>query len=877
MENNHLLRDDHEPVKAEKSTSDNRVKLKQQDLRDTHEDAKLGYIATICGLILSGVNTFVAILISLKFSATVAIPIIVFGIFSMIIFGFGYWAVWKYHKECEHAADSGDINKMEALDQSLPRLYVNVFLYLTMIIFIFFLIISIACFFFQQEAQRYVESVSKNQEKWNKIFGKNTFDQINNRIRTYLNIAGLFSFLLFLVCGFIIFTGFRLLGKYRMTQVIIQFICIIFFLLGCVFLYMGIYAGRYRDFAKVDKAMPEWVPDALLATAIISLVAAGIGYVASQLENSEYLKYFAIGASVLTLMIVVFAFGTAVYSSRFESYFDKKCNYILDYMNETYLIKYAKCEKKYLFTSNTIDNMNCPKNRIVNQWENNVGKDIEEQVETFGCLDSDCCYQAYSTIKNNIDYLALITFILFLLCAGLAAGSYYMYLRLTDTSVEREVAPKQEINLYYYLGGFVSVCVVLTAVFVSTMPAAPTPSPTTFVVVERSPESTKPYVAVDLKAEVTNYVKEEEKKNDDKAKVETSIAQDTSKCTVTNTCPKLKYTYDIVTNDGTFTLSENMNKLKVVNNKQETPQEWWLQMTGDESTLSYFINSFTFNPKCLLKQSKIRMKTVAEAVPFDTVLLQLSQNQPAAATTETAPVAETQAAATYNIDVSKLNVGDKFEIFDTVLDYSVVSETEKTRITGKVTQLTGLNTTTSLKGAKVSIKSQDFPGCEAVTVETDESGVFTTPEIPLLNGGYELKFIVNIASDNLLPHEKVITLGGSSYTNLLDLGEISLFSAALTQKITLSSVIINAIDNSFLPEATVYLYEGYYEVPNEQSTTSPAAPSFIQITQNENTDKKVSSIGKTNTEGKFQLFDINPGTYTIVAEKDGFFREVRRI
>jgi hypothetical protein len=893
MEHNQLLNDEIEPVKAEKSLLDNRAKLKQQDLRDTHEDAKIGYIAIITGLILSSINTIVAILISLKFSASVAIPIICFGIFSILVFAFGYWAIYTYRNECQEAADSGDINRMEALDQSLPRTYVNFFLYMIILIGIFFFIISIGCFFFQTEALRYVDSVSKNQDKWKGIFGDKTYEYVRDNIRTYLNVAGLFSILLFLVCCFVIYSGFKLLGKYRMTQVAIQFICLVFFVLGCLFLYMGIYAGRYRDFAKVDKAMPAWVPDALLVIAILVILTAAIGFIASYLENSDYLKYYAMFTAALTVIIIILAFGAAAYSTRFQAYFDKKCNYVLDYMQEDYLIKYAKCEKKYLFSSNKLDGMDCPKNRVVSQWENNVGKNLEDQVESYGCLDSQCCYQAYSTIKNNIDYLALITFILFLLCAGLAVGSYYMYYRLTDTSVEREVAPKQDTKIYYYLAGFAGICAILTAAMVSTMPTAPEPSPTTMITVDKSFEATSPFIQIDLKADVNTVVKEEEKKNDEQAKKETSIAQDTSKCTDTNTCPKLKYNYDVVTNDGTFSLAENMQKINVINNKQETPQEWWLRMSGDESTLNYFLNSFTFNPKCLLKPSKIKMRVTAEAVPFDAVLLQMKSTtvvkagqdqptltgttQPATITTQPAEPATTESInATYNIDVSKVKVGDKFQVFDKVLDYSLISETEKTRITGKITQLTNLNTNVPIQAAQITLKSVEFNGCDPILVETTADGIFSTPEISLLNGGYELTFTFTVTSGNLIPYEKTITLGGAGYTPLLDLGQITLYSKDLGQTFSLSSVVINSIDNTFLPDATIMLYEGYLDVKNEMTDQSPA-PTFIQLTQREEEEKKPIAKIQTDSNGKFIFDRVKPGAYTVVAEKDGFYREVRSI
>jgi hypothetical protein len=326
------------------------------------------------------------------------------------------------------------------------------------------------------------------------------------------------------------------------------------------------------------------------------------------------------------------------------------------------------------------------------------------------------------------------------------------------------------------------------------------------------------------------------------------------------------------------------------------------------------------------------MRVTAEAVSFDTVLLQMQsttvvkagQNQPTldgqttttqpattantqpatinaattqpatttinAATTQPATTTTTQPAtnstgaetpadnqvnATYNIDVSKLKVGDKFEVFDKVLDYSIISDTEKTKVTGKVSQITGVNTNTAIQGAIINLKSADFDGCDPIQVETSADGVFSTPQINLLNGGYELTFTITVSYGNLVPYEKTIILGGQGYTSVVDLGEISLWSNELSQTISLSSVIINSIDNTFLPEASVKLYEGNIEIKNENTSQSPA-PSFIQLAQDENTENKVKATTQSNSNGQFSFNEVKPGSYTIVTEKDGFYREVRR-
>ena len=884
MKDNHLHeQENEEPVKAENNNQlDQDTEIKKRELLEAHEDVKFGFFMILIGLILSIINTLIAILISIKFSSSVALYIVCFGILSIITFIFGYWAINNYHHECENAANSNDKVQMEAIDQSLSRMFVNIFLYIIMIICIAFLIMTVGCFAFQSEAQRYVESTSKNKEKWKNYFGDKTFEYISSNLKTFLNIAGIFALLLFILCCFILYAGFKLLGRYRMTQVIIQFICIIFFILGLILLYCGVYAQKYREFAKVDKAMPEWVPDALLGTAIVCILTAIVGYVASNFEMAEYLKYFSIFAAALTVLIIVFAFAATAYSSRFQSFFDNKCNMILDYMNEKYLKDFAKCDRKYMFKSATIDGMKCEKNRIVAFWEDNVGKDLEQQKDEYGCLDGDCCYKTYTAIKKNIDYLALIAFVLMIICGILAAASYYMFYKLTS-SPHRESPPKHEIKAEYYAIGFGVVFVIIVGVMIGMIPEAPKPSPTTNIVIQKSNFTADNFIQYDIKSNVSAIVKEEEKKNDEIAKTSTSVKADTTKCTDTNTCPKLKFIYEISTKDGTISTATDINQLKIETNSLKENQEWVLKMYGEQSTVNYFINSFTFNPSCLLKNSKIKMKVTAEAVKYDTVflqtentiLLQTGQNQGAiTAPNDNAP-AQSNTNAAYNIDVSKLKVGDKLEVFDKDIDYSVLSEQDKVTVIGKVSKMVSQTLSNPLAGAKIVIQSTNFPNCKPIETTTNEKGEFKSEDITLIAGNYQLEFNVKITSQDLLPFEKVITIGGLGYNKIEDIGEITLSSPLYSQKIMLSSNIINSIDNNLLPNAEVKLYKGYNEFKNENTDNN--SPSFIQLIQSEANKENLIAVTSSNNEGNFKLMDISPGSYTLLVEKEGFYREVKCI
>jgi hypothetical protein len=860
-----------------------KIENKRKQLRNVYENTKLFYAGLGIGLFLSLVNIAISIIVLINFTAYAAAYIGFFGGISAIIFGFGLWAVHSYSNACEREVSSGDFEKMEALDQSLERTWFDIFMQLVMFLFIIFLILTIACFAFQTNAQKYVEALSRNEEIWFRLFEKNSYEYISQLVNTYLNVAGGFALLLTITCLSLIVVSFKSIGTYRFTQILIEFVCEIFFYFGLVFLYLGVYAKNYREMTKVDKAMPEWVPDALIITAAITCISAAVGYIVTKFEMKQYLKYFSYFAAGFTIIVLFFAVSAGMYTSRFQQYFDNKCNYVLEYMSESFLKNYMKCDQKYIFTSATLDNMSCPKNRIVSAWELNVDKYIEDQIDYSGCLDNQCCLRTYSTIQTNIDYLALLTCILFLLGVVLAIGSYFISSKLENGE---EVAPENKtINKNDYTNGtLAAIGLAICLFFIFTLPSSDS-NPIYSFELHKSDKMEGININFNLEANVTEITRRQEIENDKQAREDTSISQDTKNCNSNSTCPKLKFIYDIVTNDGSFSFAEDMKNLKVEVNKFEQGSGYWLKMSGDDSTLNYFISSFTFNPACLLNKNRIRMRVNAEAVSFDTMLLQknmmsfaqLKQDnqQSLSPVTETPTSSDNQLSAAYNIDLSKINVGDKFQIFDKVLDYSIVSEVDAVTIKGRVLKLLDPVTNTTLANAKIALTSLDFPGCSPIEISSDVKGLFTSPEISLIKGDYVLEFSAKVSADNMSSFEKTISIGGAGFSSVIDMGDIVLYDPSIKYASVISSMIINSIDNTPLAGIKIRIYRGYIELNNNAPSQQTPAPSFIQLTQEDsNKDKLVKEIINED-DGSFRLSDIPFGSYTLTFEKDGFYREIQ--
>jgi hypothetical protein len=890
----------------------------QERLREAVESHKYIKIALYIGIILSTINICLGIGIGAKFSATIAGYVVGCGLFSLSVFIAGLFISNKYVGQCEAALLSNDLAKCEAVDQSWERTLLNIWLYMVMIIFLIFLIATIGCFGFKEEARLAIEGASKNQDTWHKYFGDRTYEYIDNSITTLLNVTGFFALLLFLYCGILLGLSFRLLGAYRTFQTVLEFICLLFFCFGFGFLYLAIYSQRYRDVAKVDKAMPGWVPDALLASSIISVVVAVVGYCAIYLENRQYIKYFGIGALVFTALILIFAIGGFVFAAKLDTYFDNNCNNVLDYIKDDYLTKYADCQKKYAFTGISLDSMLCPKDRIVSVWEQNLGKNLEDHTDVYGCLDSDCCFKTFSAIKSKVDYLAIIAAVLFILGTFLTIGSYFMYVQLSQ-GFEHGIG-KTVVNKAMLIAAV--VVAIIMVIFIAFIPSPPETSPTFNVTVEKSSEKAHAVYVPSVLPNIGKVVISEEEKNKVTISKETVITQDLSKCTANNTCPKLRYSYDFVTNDGTLTFTEEANKnaaFKLTANKLEANGEYWLKFTGDASTLANYIKAYSFTARCPLQTNVVRLRVSAEAIPYDAALIQTGMSfvqlsnklkqdtantgtgssssrttsyshssysssgdgAPEGSTytyeSETSTSNDTPATATstFTVDPSTLKVGDKFEVFDKVLDHSMIS-TDKVTIKARILKADSPNNNTPVSGASIKLTSIDFPNCNALTFTSDAAGKFVSSKINLIEGNLPSEYLIEITSGDLSTYSKRFTIGGMGFEHDYDLGDIILWSSTMVQKSTVGSTILNSLTNKPEGSVTVKLFQGYIDVNNELDNAS-SAKSFIQL-QQAPPEAPVQGIEiTTGSDGTFAFNDLPPSTYTLIFEKDGFYREVRRI
>ena len=284
------------------------------------------------------------------------------------------------------------------LENERPRIQLNLLVYFTMILSIAVVILSIGCLSYQTDVINYIKSIAIDQEIWKNIFGTNTWQSVVSSCSNYMYAIGSLGIVLFITLHYLLYFIFKILGKYEFWQLTIKFISVLIYIIGFVLLYAAVYADKYKEVAQVDKAMPTWVVTGLFGISISCIIIGIAGFITAYTENRKYLHYFGFYMGLVSILILVFSILGAIYCNQFKSFFQNNCFTIIDYINKDYLKNYTICDKKYDFNSTSLRNISntCPKARVAIIWEINVGLDLVNQKDLYGCLDYGCCLTLYA-------------------------------------------------------------------------------------------------------------------------------------------------------------------------------------------------------------------------------------------------------------------------------------------------------------------------------------------------------------------------------------------------------------------------------------------------------------------------------------------------
>jgi len=133
-----------------------------------------------------------------------------------------------------------------------------------------------------------------------------------------------------------------------------------------------------------------------------------------------------------------------------------------------------------------------------------------------------------------------------------------------------------------------------------------------------------------------------------------------------------------------------------------------------------------------------------------------------------------------------------------------------------------------------------------------------------------MNYELSINVQGLAPHQQTFNTGGFGISQLINLGKIQLWDANFTNSTTISSIVINSINNNRVDNVNVSLWRGYKTLYNEKNS--------VNRTEAELSDKAILvSTKHTDINGTFIFRNLFADVYTLVLEKEGFYREIHHI
>ena len=858
---------------------------KLQILKD---NANYAYGICIAGAVISLLIAVLGIVLNSKTVATISKFLISFGFVSMFIFLFGIYAVYRYVQFLNQEKDQ------EAADQSFERELLNLFIYFSIMLLVIFLILSIGCFAYKQEAHSYITALGQNSAEWQKVFGNLRYAEVDKNLNSIIVATGLFGFLMILLLITLLTLSYFILQSYRFIQTVVQFFCLLFFIIGALLLYISIYVDKYRDIVNMQASMPNWVPITLLISGIFTILIALGGYAALQQENSFYIKIFCGITGIFTIIVCLITIFAFLYSGKIKSFFDGNCKNILDMLPQDFLIKYAGCTRKYVSTSNDLIS-NCPKERILLAWELNMDR-IQNQNATitespspmYGCYDNLCCTSAYNTITSKSNYLSLIASFLIIIGAVSTLGSYKVY-----SDLEEGVERSGELNYFTHsnilIYGLCGIVVLVILIALASLPETPIKDPS-IVPINPSNSTVVPtnlILTSNLTKETTYYT--EMIKND--LKNSTKLEEQRNCGTK---CPIIRYTFEMSSIDGVFQRNKtsDMRNL-IISQDGKVGDKYVVRFEGDSSNINTFSQYYEFIHNCPLLPSSVDVKVTAIVNPPPTSFVQTnskvlnklklsSTKQPTLSTN----VNLNTLLNTHVIDYSKINIGDRLNVLDKKINYSFVTD-EAQKIKGTVFKRVDMNTTVPIQDAMITIKSLDFAQCKPYSVTTDTNGIFYSPNLYVFDKGLKTNYLVTVTARDLTEFKQTVVAGGIGAPSIIDLGSIELWSPVMLEYASISSTVLNSILNEPISDVKVSLFSGYINLLNEIDTSNLAPKptffaekgreeetNFIEMKTNQLNNFPVMKTSQTNEAGVYELKDLPPNQYSLVFEKSGYYREV---
>ena len=426
-------------------------------------------IAFIFGAIISFIVLGLSISLLIYTSPILCSIYIFASTVSIITFILGIFIIKKNKALIEHVVALRD--DPEKITQSRQRMLLYIFIYFLTALAMFFLVASVCVFSFQTNIKMEIRALGYNKKQWNETYSNYSYKNIIIKITVLMNCLASFSIILSIYCFILHGLILYFVKSYRTFKIIAQFNCLLFFQISFIFVYYGMVCVRFRNVSNIESATPNWVAGGLLGLGIVGIFLGLYGFVAFLLERKTLIWiFFSINVAMFVISLIMNIY-TIKLTSHFKGYTTAECNVLYKYVDESFLVDEMQCDSKYLFVSDELKDIQCPKHRIVLDWEDTESftDAVSGNKVNYGCINQECCLKIYSHVKTSYNYASVISDVLMIYNGYLALICIYFILNV-DKNFDEGIKDK-----FVYLVLFiVSVLIVIVViVFIALAKGSP--------------------------------------------------------------------------------------------------------------------------------------------------------------------------------------------------------------------------------------------------------------------------------------------------------------------------------------------------------------------------------------------------------------------
>ena len=436
------------------------------------EKSKFLIVLFSLGICVSLINSISCIYLGLFSNQDVLYIICNLSFFSIVIYII--WIIFILKDKNYVTLIINSKGNPEKINNSKYRKVIQLILYLIITILNYFVVFMLVNTLYLNNAKLSIKGKAYDFNQWIAYFNDKNYSKILQMYEESNRIFLIFGWINYLLMLFIYLYQCCLLINYRMIKSTLQLLFFLAIQGGICQIYLSAHCYVFRDITSEEGIKISWVTPGTMTTGCISILLGIFGFYFIFVEYKKGIFYLQIFCVIQTILLLIFTVCLGSIEDKFYNYKKAKCNSLFKFISEDYLIKnkYNGCNSKYLFTSETLTNMECPKDRIMINWErteklynsldtNSYDNDNDKSEDNkfinedpkhiyFGCINQSCCLQLYYNIKNKFDLLFILSIHQITFFATIFFSCFYMNHKI-GVIFEEEISEKASILIFSIL------------------------------------------------------------------------------------------------------------------------------------------------------------------------------------------------------------------------------------------------------------------------------------------------------------------------------------------------------------------------------------------------------------------------------------------